>query len=48
MLIDASAFFAANAAAYELCVSRAPCVVRRPGASHVGTDLLSGGALTVG
>lgn len=42
--IDASPFFAAHATAYELCVSQLPCVVRRPGVSHVGTGVLSGEA----
>lgn len=41
--IDASAFFATHATAFELCVSGARCVVRRPGLNNMGTDVLSGG-----
>lgn len=47
--VDASAFFAAHATAYELCVNQTRCVARRPGVSDIGTDVLAGGmsALTL-
>jgi hypothetical protein len=44
--VEAEAFFAAHAAARELCVNGTWCVVKRPGMVEVGLDVPTGDATT--